>query len=236
MLSKSQAKAFFLVGTIGFSAIFIGLTIDTFQRIPEQTKQRTLTEKAIKGKHLFDRKNCMGCHTIMGEGAYYAPELTKVYERRGEAFIRSMLKNPEIMYPDQRKMTNYKLSDDEIDNLVAFLKWVGGMDLNGFPPKPDLAPQNQTTASSVGAADLKVQKPAIFSQMCVACHSLSGQGGKVGPALDDVGLRRDVQYLTHWLQDPTQVKVDSKMPKLPLTEKEISELVAFLASLKGEVK
>ena len=236
MLSKSQAKAFFLVGTIGFSAIFVGLTIYTFQRIPEQTKQKTLTESAIKGKHLFDRKNCMGCHTIMGEGAYYAPELTKVYERRGESFIRSMLKNPEMMYPGQRQMTNYKLSDEEIDHLVAFLKWVGGMDLNGFPPKPDLAPQSTAATASVSANDLKIEKPAIFSQMCVACHSLSGQGGKVGPALDDVGLRRDVQYLTQWLHDPTQVKADSKMPKLPLTEKEISELVAFLASLKGEVK
>lgn len=235
MLSKSQAKAFFLVGTLGFSAIFVGLTVDTFNKIPAQTKQNELTESAIKGKHLFDRKNCMGCHTIMGEGAYYAPELTKVYERRGEAFIRSMLKNPEQMYPGQRKMTNYKLTDEEIDNLVAFLKWVGNMDLNGFPAKPDLAPVQNTASNSLShtSGEPSVEKPAVFTQVCTACHSINGQGGQVGPALDDIGVKRDVEFLTKWLKDPTQVKADSKMPKLPLSDKEISELTAFLASLKG---
>lgn len=70
MLSKSQAKAFFLVGTLGFSVIFVSLTIDTFQRIPAQTRSQNLTPEVIRGKHLFDRNNCMGCHTILGEGAY----------------------------------------------------------------------------------------------------------------------------------------------------------------------
>ena len=74
----------------------------------------------------------------MGEGAYYAPELTKVYERRGPQFMKAMLKNPEAMYPGQRKMQNYNFKDEEIEHLVAFLKWVGEMDLNGFPAKPHL--------------------------------------------------------------------------------------------------
>jgi hypothetical protein len=41
------------------------------------------------------------------------------------------------------------LSDQEIDDLTAFLAWVGKMDLNGFPPKPDL----MATAPS-GTADV----------------------------------------------------------------------------------
>lgn len=230
MLSKSQAKAFFLIGTIGFSLIFVLLTIDTFNRIPKQTNQDALTPQAIKGKHLFDSKNCMGCHTIMGEGAYYAPELTKVYERRGEAFIRSMLKDPQAMYPNDRKMTNYKLSDDEIDSLVAFLKWIGGMDLNGFPPKPDILPPTQQTQSAYNMT------PKVFQQTCYACHSVAGVGGNVGPKLDGIGSLRDSEFLTAWLRDPLKIKADSKMPKLPLTEAEISELVTYLSGLKGESK
>lgn len=137
MLSKSQAKAFFVIGTAAFTAIFIGLTIDTFQRIPAQTNSENITPSVARGKHLFDRKNCMGCHTILGEGAYYAPELTKVYERRGEAFIKAMLKDPQALYPGQRKMTKYDFTDQEMEDLTQFLKWIGEMDLNGFPPKPD---------------------------------------------------------------------------------------------------
>lgn len=233
MLSKSQAKAFFLIGTAAFSAIFIGLTIDTFQRIPKQTNAAELDASAIRGKHLFDKKNCMGCHTILGEGAYYAPELTKVFERRGEAFIKAMLKDPQAMYPGQRKMTNYNLSDQEITDLTAFLKWVGTMDLNGFPPKPDLvkvaAPPRDGAQSEQVIVDA-TNRPAIYNQMCVACHALKGQGGQVGPALDGVGSRRDRTYLETWLKDPMSIKADSKMPKLPLSEAEINELAAFLSN------
>lgn len=225
MLSKSQAKSFFLIGTLGFSAVFVGLTIDTFSKIPNQTKANNLSESAIRGKHLFDKKNCMGCHTIMGEGAYYAPELTKVIDRRGEGFVKQMLKNPEAMYPDQRKMTNYKFTDQEIEDLTEFLKWVGGMDLNGFPPKPDLM---QTTQVSIS------QRPQVFNQTCTACHSLNGQGGQVGPVLDGIGKKFDKDYFVQWLKDPMSVKPDSKMPKLPLTEKEVEELAVYLSGLKGE--
>ena len=74
MLSKAAARAFFLLGTIGFSAVFVFLTIDTIRRVPAQTKQQNLTEQVVHGKHLWERNNCMGCHTLLGEGAYYAPE------------------------------------------------------------------------------------------------------------------------------------------------------------------
>lgn len=236
MLSKSQAKAFFLVGTLGFSTIFVGLTIDTFQRIPAQTRSENLTPEVIRGKHLFDRNNCMGCHTILGEGAYYAPELTKVFERRGEIFIKAMLRDPESMYPGQRKMTNYKFTEEEIGDLTAFLKWIGEMDLNGFPPKPDLG-QIASVGNSGDIASSPLVKredrPQVFNQLCVACHSLGGQGGQVGPALDSIGATRDIEFLKLWLRDPVSVKSDSKMAKMPLSEEQIVELAAFLSNLKG---
>ncbi len=230
MLTKSQAKTFFLVGTAVCSLAFVLLTLDTFKRIPEQTRQADLNESAIRGKHLFDQNNCMGCHTIFGEGAYYAPELTKVWERRGEAFIKAMLKDPQAMYPNDRKMTNFHLTDQQIDDLTAFLKWAGNVDLNGFPAKPDLKPAEP--AAVAAAEGQGVAQPAVFGQVCVACHALQGRGGNVGPALDGVGSLRDEVYLQKWLVNPQDVKPDAKMPKLPLTEKDIQELVAYLSKLK----
>lgn len=227
MLTKSQAKKFFLIGTVLCSAAFVLLTIDTFRRIPKQTNQSEMTPEIIRGKHLFDRNNCMGCHTILGEGAYYAPELTKVWERRGEIFIKSMLRDPRAMYPNDRKMTNYHFTEEQINDLTAFLKWIGTMDLNGFPPKPDIAPS--VTAQAIHT---DISQPAVFAQVCVACHSLQGSGGAVGPALDGIGSRRDADFLTRWLKDPAGVKSDSKMPKLPLTDEQIQELVAYLSKIK----
>jgi nitric oxide reductase subunit C len=46
-----------------------------------------------------------------GEGAYYAPELTKVVERRGAAWISLFLKDPQKMFPGQRKMVQYNFTD-----------------------------------------------------------------------------------------------------------------------------
>lgn len=232
MLSKSQAKTFFLLGTAVCSAAFLGLTLDTFQRIPNQTRVANMTPEVVRGKHLWDSNNCMGCHTLMGEGAYYAPELTKVFNRRGEAFIKSMLKDPQKMYPNDRKMVNYHFTDEQISELTAFLKWIGEIDLNGFPAKTESEKQLELQTATSSNSSM-VAKPAVFSQVCVACHAVQGQGGQVGPALDGVGNKYDLEYLTKWLKDPTAVKVDSKMPKLPLKDTEITELVNYLSQLKG---
>lgn len=223
MLTKSQARAFFLGGTVLCGAAFIGLTVDTFQRIPAQTHGEAITEEVARGKDLWDRSNCMGCHTLFGEGAYYAPELTRVIDRRGEAFVRAMLLSPEAMYPGERKMQDYGFTEDEVHDLIAFLDWCGRVDLNGFPAEPPLMPPPSTAEPTDG-------RPAIFGQVCIACHSLGGAGGQVGPALDGVGLRLSHDELRRWLEDPAAFKPESRMPKLPLSPQQIDELALFLST------
>jgi nitric oxide reductase subunit C len=92
MLSKSQARLFFIIGTVAFSGVFLWLTVDTMRKIPQQTRQQNITAEVNRGKLIWDANNCMGCHTIFGEGAYYAPELTKAYERRGEQWLTLFFK------------------------------------------------------------------------------------------------------------------------------------------------
>lgn len=227
MLSKSAAKAFFLGGTGLTVSVFLALTWDTFQQLPARTHAEALTESAIRGKHLWEDNNCMGCHTLFGEGAYYAPELTQVMERRGATFVRAQLKDPQKMYPGERKMTNYHFTDAQIDDLVAFLEWAGKVDLNGFPAKPTLGAPAQAPA-------VTADRPQVFSQICVTCHALQGAGGTIGPALDGVGSKYDAAYLEKWLRDPVAVKADSRMPRLPLDDAQVSALVTFLSSQKAQ--
>ncbi len=229
MLSKSQARAFFLIGILLCGGVFLILTVDSLRKVPDQTHIQNLSESAKRGKHLWDENNCMGCHTLLGEGAYYAPELTKVYERRGPEWMKLFLKDPEAMFPGERKMVNYHFNSDQIDDLIAFFQWIGQMDLNGFPPKPNVGVASAAVSSSAKPLPPPPQK---FSQMCTACHSLGGKGGAVGPALDGVGSRRDAAYLDSWLKDPLIVKPGTLMPKLPLTDAERAELVGYLSQLK----
>ena len=137
MLSKSQARTFFLGGTVLTFAVFIGLSWDTLSKeVPKNTHEENLSPQVINGKRIWEKNNCMGCHTILGEGAYYAPELTKVYERRGEGYIKAALMSKTPWSPRGRKMVAYGFSEQEANDLTAFLKWIGETDLNGFPAKP----------------------------------------------------------------------------------------------------
>jgi nitric oxide reductase subunit C len=226
MLSKSQAKWFFLVGTGAFSAVFLGLTVDSMAQVPARSHEDAMTASVVRGKGIWDRNNCMGCHTLLGEGAYYAPELTKVYTRRGPDWMRAFLRDPNAMFPGERKMVNYKFTDAQIDDVVAFFKWIGEVDTNDFPPKPDLAFAPATT-STMKSARL-ASAPVTFKTICVACHSIDGQGGKVGPALDTVASRFDADKLDKWLSDPQSVKPGTAMPNLKLTPEIRLGLVTWL--------
>ena len=234
MLSKSAARAFFLGGTGLCCAAFVGLTIDTLGRVPAQTHADALTAEVVRGKDLWEQSNCMGCHTLLGEGAYYAPELTRVYARRGPDFIRMMLRDPEAMYPGARRMQKYDFTEAQIEDLVAFFGWVNKMDLNGFPPAPTLASSAAPSPSSTAPVARDDGRPEIFDQMCVACHAVDGRGGAVGPALDGVAKRMDAATLNRWLHDPGSVRPGARMPKLALSEVQIDALVAFLRTLDAD--
>jgi nitric oxide reductase subunit C len=120
MISKSDSLKIFVVVTVTAFAVFLFLSYDTLKKIPEQTNEKNLNDSVIRGKNIWESNNCMGCHTIFGEGAYYAPELTKVYNRRSEEFIKILLKDPIAMYPGKRKMVQYNFSNGEIDDLISF--------------------------------------------------------------------------------------------------------------------
>ena len=241
MLSKSQARLFFLVSTAGFSLVFLGLTVDTIRQTPERSNEDRLTEAVIRGKDIWEANNCMGCHTILGEGAYYAPELTKVYERRGPQWIDIFLQDPQAMYPGQRKMVQYDFTAEERADVIAFLKWVGEIDTNGFPADPDLkvgdagaALASQGGAGSgegVAVSAKLASAPEMFTNVCQACHAVGGKGGNVGPALDGVASRYTAQELDTWLADPQAVKPGTAMPNLGLTDPVRAELTEWLMTL-----
>lgn len=228
MLSKSQARLFFLSMTGGFSGVFLWLTADSLSQVPQRSHADQLTAEVVRGKEIWESNNCMGCHTILGEGAYYAPELTKVVERRGAAWIRQFLRDPEAMFPGRRKMVQYDFTEAQISDVIAFLTWVGKIDTNGFPREPDLAPPQSAAVAKVDLASA----PRPIHELCIACHVIGGKGGAVGPSLDGIASRRDAAWLDQWLTDPAAIKPTTTMPNPALTPADRAEVVAFLSTLR----
>lgn len=237
MLTKKQAKTFFVGGTLLFSGVFLWLTVDTVNEVKKRPTNETITPEVVRGKAIWEDNNCMGCHSLFGEGAYYAPELTKVIERRGEDWIRVFIKDPEAMYPGQRRMVKYDFSEDQISDIISFFQWAGTVDLNGFPAKP---PLKELMQPKVNTGPVQTQNPAalaqpeIFSSLCTACHMVGGKGGNVGPALDDAYTRKNQEEMIAWLKDPQKIKPGTTMPKLPLSDSQINEIASYLQRLGGK--
>ncbi len=133
--TKSMARNIFLGGTVFFFLLFLALTFDTTRELPKRDNRANLTESAIAGKKLWEVNNCIGCHTLLGEGAYFAPELANVYTRRGPEFIKAWIQAMPTGAPGRRQMPNFGFNDQELDDLVEFFKYTAGIKTaRNWPP------------------------------------------------------------------------------------------------------
>jgi nitric oxide reductase subunit C len=100
-----------------------------------------------KGKLTIQSRNCLNCHTFFGNGAYYAPDLTKAWldpawqqmwmpmtqsDSREKAMV-AFLMEPEKYATWSRQMPNLKITREEAEALVAYMKWMSAVETNGFP-------------------------------------------------------------------------------------------------------
>ena len=108
------------------------------QKLTEEEAQALVS----RGKLTTQAKNCMNCHTLLGNGAYYAPDLTKAWldPSWGSKDIREQEMVDFLMNPQDRlhnglgrRMPNLGITEAEARATVAFLKWMSSIDTNGFP-------------------------------------------------------------------------------------------------------
>jgi len=135
--TKSMARNIFYGGSVFFILVFLGLTFDTETRLPERDNRGEITEQVALGKLVWEENNCVGCHTLLGEGAYFAPELGNVYQRFGnstEAIKAFIASRPKDGIPGRRSMPQFNLNEEELDAIAEFLKYSSGIDTAGWPP------------------------------------------------------------------------------------------------------
>jgi nitric oxide reductase subunit C len=132
--TKSMARNIFYGGSLFFILVFLGLAFDTTEKLPERDHRENITEQVARGKYVWEINDCIGCHTLLGEGAYFAPELGNVYKRRGAAFIKVWMKAQPTGTPGRRQMPQFNLSDEDLDALVEFLKFSSEINTANWPP------------------------------------------------------------------------------------------------------
>ncbi len=194
-------------------------------------------------------KHCVHCHADIVGGKFKAsaallskwkpvvedltdaPSLTSAGKRLTRTFVRSYLAKPHDVRPGlSQSMPRLALSATQIDDLTAYL-----------------VPEESAAPSVTG--DLEAGRRVIESKGCITCHAMTGVPGLVASAIpvpvtrDELlhgkRLAPDLRYVRErqtsaqtaaWLVDPKAIKADSAMPKIPLTDNERRDVVAFLHS------
>ncbi|MBE9532478.1 MAG: cytochrome c [Proteobacteria bacterium] len=134
-MTKTSVRNMVVGGTIIVSVIFLYMTYLTYVSLPERANTGKITEGVAWGKHVFERHACIDCHTLLGEGAYYAPELGNVIARRGEAYVRTVFETTAKQgWGATRRMPQFDLDKKDIDGLVEFLIWINEVDTDNWPP------------------------------------------------------------------------------------------------------
>jgi len=217
-MNKRQSRIFAIACTAIAGALFLGLTIDSHAQFGKLTNAQNITAEVDLGNEVWHANNCINCHTLFGEGAYYAPDLTKITKLRGEAYLKAYLRDPSKFYDEQkhrRLMPRQDLSEADISGLIAFLDWVSNVDNQGWPPRPLLVsgatlpgstlanPQQAGQDNTPLPPGARPTTPAddpiavgenVFrsaSPACVACHSVSPGVNLAGPSLAGVSARTE---------------------------------------------
>jgi len=132
--TKSMARNIFFGGTTFFFLLFLALTFDSTATLPKRDNRGAITPAVANGKKIWETRNCIGCHTLLGEGAYFAPELGNVYKRRGGEFIKAWIQGQPSGTPGRRQMPQFNLTEQQLDDLVAFLKYTSEINTANWPP------------------------------------------------------------------------------------------------------
>ncbi|WP_111414406.1 c-type cytochrome [Billgrantia lactosivorans] len=144
-LTKAAARNIFYGGSLFFFLLFTALTAHShWYMVTKSTDSEGLTESVELGKHVWEENMCINCHSIMGEGAYFAPELANVWERYGghdnpegaRMALAGWMRAQPTGAPGRRQMPYFDLSDEEMDALIDFLEWTDSIDDQNWPPHP----------------------------------------------------------------------------------------------------
>ncbi len=216
-MTRKGGRLFALVSTGLATLLFLALTVDSHQQFGRLTNAHNINDEVTRGKDVWHKYNCINCHTLFGEGAYYAPDLTKIAQHRGEAYLKAYMKDPSQFYDEKRHrrlMPRQDLSKEEIANLITFLDWVSKVDNQGWPPRPILVTgasipgtdRGVTAQAGLGAGPASApggrpvaagsspiaQGEALFRSVtpaCTACHSIAPGANMAGPTLAGIGAR-----------------------------------------------
>ena len=179
-----------------------------------------LDVKLSVGQDLLNHFGCVTCHDLPFEGFSNrrGPDLDRIGEKTSLDWLLRWLENPAAISPNAR-MPRVPLSYPEKTEIAAFLS--------------SLKPRD-TLATGPGAGRPDRGRDLYIEAGCPKCHLLGGEGGTLGPSLDDAGTKLRKAWVIAYLSSPSSVLANARMPEYEFSEHQVENLAAYLLGPVGE--
>ncbi len=199
------------------------------------------SQRAIEaGEETVKNVGCLTCHAVGGLGTDFAPALDSVGAKVTPTYLRQWISDPKAYDPDT-SMPSLRLSNREVDNVVAYL-----MSLQQATPN--------ASGESIGEVDVAEGEALVRTYGCFGCHEIPGfeNESKVGADLGEFGAKMvdeldfgdtvDVEHSwTGWtlgkVTDPRRYqtrRIVSRMPVFQVDDEDAKALAVLLKSFQPE--
>jgi mono/diheme cytochrome c family protein len=172
------------------------------------------------GEQLFGMKGCIQCHEVGGKGGRLGPSLDFLKRANSPVLIAAALWNhgPEMVETLRAVgIERPTFAGRELADIVAFIQ------------SSPLEPSTETVRVVAGAPE---RGEKLFAEKrCLACHSIAGKGGKIGPEL---GRRQHVSLTQFaalmWNHAPGMwAQMQARGIQVPrMSGQEMADVVAYL--------
>ncbi len=228
-----------IVDEVKSIAAYLATMSDT--NLDESSANYSQSESAITaGEETVKTVGCLTCHAVDGLGSDFGPALDSVGAKVTPNYLRQWISDPKAYDPDT-SMPSLRLSNRELDNVVAYL-----MSLQKATPNP--------AGESIGEVDVAEGETLVRTYGCFGCHEIPGfeNESKVGADLGEFGAKFadeldfgdtvDVEHSwTGWtigkVTDPRRYqtrRIVSRMPVFQIDDEEAKALAVLLKSFQPE--
>jgi mono/diheme cytochrome c family protein len=148
-------------------------------------------------------------------------------EKKSAALKKDVDVDESAYAKEQAAMTQAKKELDTAQVAQTYFTTRPGKGVNVVRPDLTMKPEQSAALAEVG----KRLYSAKYG--CNGCHSLAGEGGRVGPALDRAGFRLNGTWVYRWVKNPQAMKPETRMPALGLSDADAKAVTMYLATLRA---
>jgi ubiquinol-cytochrome c reductase cytochrome b subunit len=188
-----------------------GLTATAVATTPRQVEEddatievqswQTIPASQLAGIGLYRRANCANCHKPGGSGPVPDLMTTPIPKDKDAAWLMEHFKN---------------LSSPQAKALASLVANRTVAVLDAWRTAPDGAAEGAIVYQTNG---------------CTGCHTLNGEGAKVGPTLNGLRLRHDRKWVEAHFADPDKLSPGSEMPPYGFNATDLEKITTYLLSI-----